>query len=294
MDRQDFNNIQLPDGRKLSYAEYGDPQGVPVFFFHGFPGSRYDGEYSGQVAAEMGIRLIAPDRPGMGHSDFQPYRRLLDWPADVGCLADALGLDKFGVLGYSGGGPHALACAFRIPDRLMTVGVMAGVGPVTEPGALDGMMRNNIQIFTLSRQVPWLLNLIYRWNLTADGEKLMRAGMPQMAKPDQAAMQNPEVLRGMAKDYKEAFWQNPHGVVHEGGLFASDWGFKLSEIQARVYLWQGEEDTNVPVMMGRYQASQLPNCTAKYFAGEGHISIVTHHIREILNVYVQKEEEICV
>jgi pimeloyl-ACP methyl ester carboxylesterase len=128
--------------------------------------------------------------------------------------------------------------------------------------------------------------------LTADGEKLMRAGMPQMAKPDQAAMQNPDVLRGMGKDYKEAFRQNPRGVVQEGALFACDWGFKLQDIQATIYLWQGEEDTNVPAMMGRYQASHLPNCTAKYFAGEGHISIVTNHIREILAVYVQKEQEI--
>lgn len=226
----------------------------------------------------------------MGYSDFQPNRRLLDWPADVCRLADTLGLDRFGVLGYSGGGPHALACAVRIPERLMTVGVMAGVGPVTEPGAMDGMLRNNIQIFTLSRQVPWLLNLIYRWNNTADGEKLMRAGMVQMSKPDQEAMQNPEVLRGMAKDYKEAFRQSPRGVVQEGALFASDWGFKLSHVQTKISLWQGEEDTNVPAAMGRYQASQLPNCTAKYFAGEGHISIVTQHIREILSVYVQKEQ----
>lgn len=291
MDKQNLNTIQLPDGRTLSYAEYGDPQGLPVFFFHGFPGSRYDGEYSGQAAAEIGIRLIAPDRPGMGYSDFQTKRCLLDWPEDVCRLADTLGLDKFGVLGYSGGGPHALVCAYRIPDRLTTVGVMAGVGPVTEPGALDGMNRNNIQILTLSRQVPWLLNLIYRWNMTADGEKLMRAGMPQMSKPDQAAMQNPEVLRVMAKDYKEAFRQNPRGVVHEGALFACDWGFKLSEIQAKVYLWQGEDDTNVPPAMGHYQASHLPNCTAKYFIGEGHISIVTNHIREILAVYIQKEQK---
>lgn len=114
-----------------------------------------------------------------------------------------------------------------------------------------------------------------------------------MAKPDQAAMQDPEVLRGMAKDYKEAFRQNPRGVIQEGALCACDWGFKLSEIQATVYLRQGEEDTNVPVAMTRYQASQLPNCIAKYFAGEGHISIVTHHIREILAVTVQKEQEVC-
>ena len=107
-------------------------------------------------------------------------------------------------------------------------------------------------------------------------------------------MQNPEVLRAMAKDYKEAFRQNPRGVDQEGALFASDWNFKLSEVQTTVYLWQGEEDTNVPVAMGRYQASHLPNCIAKYFAGEGHISIVTNHIREILAVYVQKEQKICV
>lgn len=286
MNRQDFNIIQLPDGRKLSYADYGDPHGKPLFFFHGFPGSRYDGEYCGQVAAEMGIRLIAPDRPGMGYSDFQPNRRLLDWPVDVGYLGDTLELDQFGVLGYSGGGPHALACAVCIPERLTTVGVMAGVGPVTEPGALNGMMRNNIQIFKLSKQVPWLLSLIYRWNMMADGEKLMRAGMPQMAKPDQAVMGNPEVLRGMAKDYKEAFRQNPRGVVQEGALFACDWGFKLSDIMVTVLLWQGEVDTNVPVEMGRYQASQLPNCNAKYFSNEGHISIVTNHIREILAEYI--------
>ncbi len=182
-----------------------------------------------------------------------------------------------------------LGYSVRIPERLTTVGVMAGVGPVTEPGAMDGMLRNNIQIFTLSRQVPWLLNLIYRWNMTADGERLMRAGMPQMARPDQAVMQNPEVLRGMAKDYKEACRQNPGGVVREGALFACDWGFKLSEILTPVYLWQGEEDTNVPVAMGRYQANRLPNYIAKYFAGEGHISIVTNHIREILDVYIQKQ-----
>jgi pimeloyl-ACP methyl ester carboxylesterase len=237
----------------------------------------------------MGIRLIAPDRPGMGYSNFQPKRCLLDWPDDICVLADALELGNFGILGYSGGGPYALACAYKIPERLSAVGVLAGIGPVTEPGALEGMTRNNVQIFTLSRRFPWLLNLLYRMQISADGEKLMRAAIPQMAKPDQEVMQDPEVIRGMGKDFKGSFRQNPRGVIQEGTLLGSDWGFKLTDIQAAVNLWQGEEDINVPAAMGRYQARQLPNCIAKFYPGEGHISIVNHHIREILAVFVGRE-----
>jgi pimeloyl-ACP methyl ester carboxylesterase len=292
MKSQLCKNIQLPDGRNLAYAEYGDPLGMPVFFFHGFPGSRYDGETAGEAAATMGIRLITPDRPGMGYSDFQPKRRLLDWPDDICFLADALELDNFSVLGYSGGGPFALACAYKIPKRLNATGVLAGVGPLTEPAAIEGMARNNVQIFTLSRKVPWLLNLLYRLQITADGEKLMRSAIPQMAKPDQEMMQNPDVISGMGRDFKEAFRQNPRGVIHEGAMLGSDWGFKLADIQAPVYLWQGEEDTNVPAGMGRYQATHMPNCTAKFYPGEGHISIMNHRIREILAVFLGGEQVI--
>jgi len=289
MSEQDYKTISLPDGRKLAYAEYGDPQGLPLFFFHGFPGSRYDGAYTGQVAAKMGIYLIAPDRPGMGYSDFKPGRKLLDWPDDVCFLADSLHFETFGVLGYSGGGPHALACAYKIPERLTSICVMAGVGPVTEPGALDGMMKNNVQIFFLARKAPWLLNLLYRLQVPINDKKLMQAASGQMAKPDVAAMQDPTVLQDIVKNFNEAFRQNTKGVVQEGGLYGSDWGFKLSDIQATVHLWQGEEDTNAPVQMGRYQARNIPNCIAKFYPGEGHISLVTNHIQEILLAFQQPE-----
>ncbi len=285
MGEQDYQIISLPDGRRLAFAEYGDPQGQPIFFFHGFPGSRYDGAYTGQVAAGTGIRLIAPDRPGMGYSDFKPKRKLLDWPDDVCVLADSLHLETFGVLGYSGGGPHALACAYKIPERLTGIGVMAGVGPVTEPGALEGMMKNNVQIFSLARKAPWLLNLLYTLQVPVSEKKLMRAATAQMAKPDVAAMQDPTVLSDIVKDFNEAFRQNTKGVVQEGALFGGDWGFKLSDIQGTVHLWQGEEDTNVPVQMGRYQARTIPHCIAKFYPGEGHISLVTNHMHEILMEY---------
>jgi hypothetical protein len=131
---------------------------------------------------------------------------------------------------------------------------MAGVGLVTEPGALDGMNRNNMQIFTLSRQVPCLLNPIYGWNMTADGEKLIRAGMTKMAKPDQAVMKNPEVLRGMAKDYKEAFRQNPRGVVQEGALYAFDWASNYP----RSRRW---------FTSGRAMKTRMSRCTDVYIIG---------------------------
>jgi pimeloyl-ACP methyl ester carboxylesterase len=289
MVEQDYRTISLPDGRRLAFAEYGDPQGQPLFFFHGFPGSRYDGAYTGQVAAGVGIRLIALDRPGMGYSDFKPNRKLLDWPEDVCFLADSLHLETFGVLGYSGGGPHALACAYRIPERLTGTGVMAGVGPVTEPGALEGMMKNNVQIFSLARKAPWLLNLLYHLQIPIDDKKLMRAAVAQMAQPDVDAMQDPMVLQDIVKDFNEAFRQNTKGVVQEGALLGSDWGFKLSAIQGTVHLWQGEADTNAPVEMGRYQARNIPNCIAKFYPGEGHISLVTNHIHEILMAFYPPE-----
>lgn len=289
MTEQDYKIISLPDGRRLAFAEYGDPQGQPVFFFHGFPGSRYDGAYTGQAAAGMGIRLIAPDRPGMGYSDFKPERKLLDWPDDVCYLADSLHLETFGVLGYSGGGPHALACAYRIPERLSVIGVIAGVGPVTEPGALEGMAKNNVQIFSLARKAPWLLNILYRIQIPIDDKKLTKAAAAQMSRPDLVAMQEPMVLQDMVKDFNEAFRQNTKGVVQEGALLGSDWGFQLADIQATIHLWQGEEDTNVPAATGRYQAGRIPDCITKFYRGEGHISLVTNHIREILTAYQQLE-----
>jgi pimeloyl-ACP methyl ester carboxylesterase len=151
------------------------------------------------------------------------------------------------------------------------------------------MAKNNVQIFSLARKAPWLLNLLYRMQIPIDEKKLMKAATAQMSRPDVAVMQEPTVLHDIVKDFNEAFRQNTKGVVQEGALFGSDWGFQLSAIQATVHLWQGEADTNVPVEMGRYQAGKIPGCIAKFYPGEGHISLVTNHIREILVAYGHPE-----
>ena len=120
-------SIQLRNGRRLAYALYGKPDGTPVFHFHGHPGSRLEGKLADRAARRLGVRLIVADRPGMGFSDYQPQRRLLDWPDTLVELADVLGIERFAVQGTSGGGPYALACAFRIPERLTACGVIAGL-----------------------------------------------------------------------------------------------------------------------------------------------------------------------
>jgi len=282
MSHQPDNQIKLCDGRRLGYAEFGDPRGKPLLFFHGYPGSRWDGAETGHAAERVGVRLIAPDRPGMGLSDYQPKRRLLDWPQDVLELTNALGLEHFAVLGYSGGGPYALACAYQLDTRLRAVGVIAGIGPLTEPGALDGMVKNNIRLFQLARRTPWLLRLIFSLNRRMDTLKLMQAAVPQMPTVDQDVMHQPGVLEGIAKDYGEAFRQGTRGVVHEGALYASDWGFRLSEVTRPVQLWHGEQDTNAPAAMGRFQARHLPDCQATFYPADGHISIIDKHAAEIL------------
>ena len=133
--------IRLKDGRTLGYAEYGTPQGKPVFYFHGFPSSRIDWPLfdTDGMAERINARIIAADRPGYGLSDFKRGRKILDWPDDVIELADALHIERFSVLGISGGGPYALACACRIPARLTTAAIVCGIGPAQAPGARDGV-----------------------------------------------------------------------------------------------------------------------------------------------------------
>src|SRR5258708_34742023 len=147
------HTLQLHDGRTLGYAEYGHVEGNPLFYFHGHPGARVEAGLLAKSAAQAGLRLIGVDRPGMGLSSFQAGRHLLDSPEDVAALAQHLAIDRFAVVGVSGGGPYALACAYKIPDRLTACGIVAGMGP-PEYGTV-GMMTRNRLLFFLARRLPW-------------------------------------------------------------------------------------------------------------------------------------------
>jgi pimeloyl-ACP methyl ester carboxylesterase len=279
---QQANNshIQLADGRVLSYAEYGAPDGAPVFYFHGWPGSRHEGVFISQP----GIRVIAAERPGMGRSDFKPNRTLLDWANDVSELADKLGITRFGVLGFSGGGPYAIACAYRIPERLSATVIVNGLGPLTVPNALTGLSAQHRMVFRLARWAPWLLTVVLQQNLARLRARAERGvyNPPPTAMPDcdrQLIKQHPHLRQTLMRDLLDAFEQGTRGPVLEQQIYAADWGFSLSNVHVPVHLWQGLKDINVSPSMGRHMANTLPNCHAHLCEDEGHISLI-HNLRE--------------
>jgi pimeloyl-ACP methyl ester carboxylesterase len=278
--------LRLEDGRLLGYAIYGDPAGQPVFYFHGCPGSRLEAQLADGVAARMGIRLIALDRPGFGLSDFKPRRTIFEWPDDVIKVADALGISRFATIGVSGGGPYAAACALRLPQRLTAVAIVCGLGPLDTAGGSDRMIRNNHLILFLGRRLPWLARLSLRrvaYQVRRNPGAILARLLVALPDPDKAVLARPEIKNTIKDNIVEAFRGGSRGAACELLLYTRPWGFLLEDIATRVNLWHGDQDVSVPPTMGRYQARTIPNCRAIFYPGEGHFSLVIDHMEEILS-----------
>ena len=281
--------LSLRDGRTLGYAEYGDPTGKPVFFFHGLPGSRMQRHPDDSIAIELGARIIAIDRPGYGLSDFQQGRKLLDWPDDVAQLADSLKIDRFAAIGVSGGGPYLLACAYKMPERITSATVISGMGPIDDPDAIKGMLPSMRLGLGIAPRVPWgfvrlaldpVAKMVSRNPLRA--KKLVPSSATEA---DKKAFARPEIQEVDRQDLGEAYRNGAQGAFWEVVLLASPWGFRLEDIHKKIFLWHGEEDTTVPQQMGRYVARTLSDCKSRFCPGEGH-TLIYNYWREILTVAV--------
>jgi pimeloyl-ACP methyl ester carboxylesterase len=268
--------VELRDGRVLTYAEYGEVTGRPVVFFHGLPGSRVEGALLESQARATGLRVIAPDRPGMAGSEFQGDRVLLDGPNDVAELADCLGVERFGVLGVSGGGPYVLACAHSIPDRVTAAVVVAGPAPMSSPEATSGMSAQSRRMFWIARRAPLLARVIF--GLTALALRWFPGrvvGRVSSATPpcDRAVLDRPDVKQAILGSFRDAFRNGGDGVAYEMTLLTRPCGFQLKDVRRRVDLWQGTEDVNVPASMTQVLATQLPDSHAHVLQGEDHFSL---------------------
>ncbi|HSL29517.1 MAG TPA: alpha/beta hydrolase [Anaerolineales bacterium] len=286
--------IQLPDGRKLGYGERGPSNGKPLFYFHGSPSSRLESDLyvSEELLGLLNVRLVAVDRPGMGISDFQPDRRLLDWPQDVLALADHLNLERFGVLAYSLGGPYAAACAYAIPERLSKVGIVSGAALFTVPELIQNVNEGTRRFMNLPREKPWLSHLFLG---------LMLGVMPRLAPtlfiknassllpiPDRALISaDPELQKRFIRAVREGMRQGTRGAHYDSLVTVTDWGFRLEDIQTPVLLWHGEMDQNVPVGMARYMTGVIPKCQAKFYADEGHLSLFKKNAEDIIRSLIQ-------
>jgi pimeloyl-ACP methyl ester carboxylesterase len=267
--------LRLGDGRRLGYAERGDPGGRPLLYFHGWPGARVEARLADEPAKAAGVRLVALDRPGMGFSDFQRGRTFVDWSADVVEVADALQLDRFAVLGISGGGPYAAACAWKLSDRVTRAGIVSGLAPLNVPGVIAGMGRRNRLTFQLVGRLAVLRRTLMAsmaLSVARRPDRVLERGVAAAA--DKSYLGRPEVRKILVESLSEAFRRGSAGPAWEMGLYARSWGFPLEEIQTPVDLWHGEDDANAPVAMGRYLAASIPGCRARFYSGEGHLHFI--------------------
>jgi pimeloyl-ACP methyl ester carboxylesterase len=269
--------VTLPDGRSLAWAEYGDPSGRPVLFFHGGPGSRLPllpGQ--GEAAASSGVRLLCVERPGFGESTRHPSRTLLGWADDVAAFASALELGRFAVIGYSAGGPHALACAAKPGARLdRAVAVGCGV-PWNLPELTRRMDWQRRTLRFLAMRAPWLLRLTYR-GLPDPGrhpEKLVRKMLAGLSKPDRELLGREELFRLGTEHTIAGVIHGFDGMADEVLLLARPWGFDLESIAAPVTLWCGTEDTAAPPCQAEHLASRIPGARLHLLEGEGHLCIL--------------------
>jgi pimeloyl-ACP methyl ester carboxylesterase len=264
--------MRLRDGRWLGYCELGDPDGRPVLFFHGFGTTRVICPPD-ETARRLGVRLIALDRPGIGLSTPRPGRRLLDWPDDVRQAADQLGLERFAIVGWSGGGPFALACGTRMADRIDAIAIVSGAAPLAGATRKDYLRRFDRNAVIAAGRAPWIIRLaLWHWGRAQrrDAERFFEQSLTDMCAADQEALSEPALRSRMIANSVELYRQGGRGMYDEALILARPWGFDPSEIRVRVEIWHGALDRTVPVAMSTHLADSIPGARLRLFPQEGH------------------------
>jgi pimeloyl-ACP methyl ester carboxylesterase len=261
--------ITLADSRRLSWYEFGDPDGYPVVYTAGTPVSGLGGACYDQTARAAGLRWISPDKPGYGGSDFQRKRSLAGWADDLATLASHLGLDRFALAGESGGAPFTLAAAHQLTDRVSVVAPIASGGPMG-PAERAGMKLSARVMNWFARNAP-ALNTV---RIAA-----MRRGL---ASPDRrerslrdAMAAAPDAVRAAAARLEfeavaDALRQGTRATVQELALIKRPWPFPLNEVGTPVHLWHGALDRNAPIAYAHHLARELPDATLHISDSSGH------------------------
>jgi pimeloyl-ACP methyl ester carboxylesterase len=313
---RETQSVTLPDGRTLAYAEYGLATGYPVLYFHGFPSSRLEPGSVAHLATRQGLRLIAPDRPGFGLSTFHPGRKITSWPADVSVLASHLGLVRFAILGGSGGGPYALACAQALPHSQMSaVGVLAGAPP-WEAGIKDVMWSSWLTALAVNNapgastvvvdatvggtrrlvETEWARRRIEQWlegmeNKVEELRKEKGESAKEADEEDEQSLTIQMRRERLLRRLYEAFSQGSAASVQEAQLLTQrNWGFRFKDVHYDcVQMWHGTHDVNAPVTMIRWMAARLPHCELREYDST-HFTLVSH-LEDILRQLVPEKEK---
>ena len=261
------HGIRTQDGRRLTVEEYGDPDGTPVVLLHDTPGCRFGVVPRDVVAAHPHIRFIAYDRPGYGGSDRLAGRSVADVAQDVRAIADELGLDRFAVVGRSGGAPHALACAALIPERITRTAALVTLAPRDADGLdwFEGMTAHNVREYTTASQDPGGVAA----RLTPRADEIRRNPIQllddlrrELTESDRMVVADAGVRSMLLRNYQEALRTSAYGWIDDALAFCSPWGFDPADIPGEVLLWHGEQDVFSPVGHSRWLADRIPGATA--------------------------------
>jgi pimeloyl-ACP methyl ester carboxylesterase len=280
-------NVVLADGRNMTFAEYGSPDGHPVLYFHGAPSSRLEPLLIGDdTFARLGLRVIAPDRPGMGRSSFQPHRGFSDWPVDVITLADELGLGTFSVLGNSGGGIYAAACAARIPERLHSAVIVSGGWRMDQPQALSGLHITTRTRWQLAKHAPMLLRPLLRSMAANAGRDLsqMTNILPQ---PDYDAFESNGRYETFGYILREAMREGPRGAAWDMRMYVHPLDVRFQDISMPLHVFHGEKDANIPIALVRQSLAALTTAKLTTYPHEAHLSTLCNRFDEIAQVLLE-------
>jgi len=271
---------QLQDGRRMGFVQHGDPAGQPVLFFHDLWSNRNQRHPDDGILMRAGIRLIGVDRPGYGMSTRKPGRSLMDVVDDVMLLSKALQLDRFAVLGFSAGGPYAIACAYRFPQVVQRCVLVSCLPPLDHARGFQALHPVYARIFQLASGQEMLLRSLLRGFFWLDGQR-SAAHSPRelgnlLGKSDQAVLSQPQVQAARRDMWEDLRRNSSDSLADELRSLTQPWGFSLQSIRSVTRVWWGEDDRFCAPIVGQRIADFVPNASAEKLPGAGHFLLYSH------------------
>src|SRR6266849_236485 len=282
------NLVPLENSGVIAFEEYGDANGVPVIFCHGWPSTRTIARLTDEAARDLGIRIISPDRPGISGSSLQPDRKLIDWPRVVERFVNHLNLGEFRLLAVSGGAPYAYATARAMPERVRAIAIVSGAIPIADLPGREGLLLLYRWMLALYRKQPQLLRKLFYL-----ARPILSLRLPVRLRPlllkllmlrpcDENSLRDSAAFEAVFESQRRAWRGSAEGVMADAQIYAQPWGFRMEEVRVPVRLWHGNEDRAFSVRLAEEIARQLPNCKARFVDGAGHYSLPIRYMREIL------------
>ena len=280
--------VQLENGGAIAFEEYGDANGEPVIFCHGWPSSRTMAQLTDEAARELGVRIISPDRPGISGSSLRPNRKLSDWPPLIQHLTDHLSIDKFRMLAISGGAPYAYATARALPERVRAIAIVSGAVPIVDLADKQGLLRLYRWMLVLYQSRPQLLRKLFRL-----ARPILSLRPPVRFRPvvlkmlmlqpcDEESLRDSAAFEAVFESQRRAWRGSTEGVMSDAQIYAQPWGFSIEEVRVPVRLWHGKQDRAFSVRLAEEIAERLPNCKPRFVDGAGHYSLPIRYTRQIL------------